>query len=478
MRRTWRLLRRAGCLLAALGGLAAWQLGCSSEDTDFTEGIRVDLLPIRDLAVQVTETSAAITWTSREAAGSAVDFGTSALDRMATGDGGTTDHAVTLESLTPDTTYRYRVRGLDLIYRFRTLGGTRSRIAFVSDRADGRREIYFSLDLGENVQRVTTTGGHSPALSRDGTRLAFVARGAGGLDDLFVATLDSDGVVPDSLVNLTNTADRAESRPDWSPDGARLAFAATPLNQRSRLILREVAGGTEVVLQDNGAVNDDPAWRPDGAQLAFVSTTRTATVALGRRPVTAGSLTVVLADGRRTPVAADEYALLSEADGLVDFSRGSLAELEVLISYRSGAETIVDERHGVPRPRLELFTIGADGTDLRRLTDSRDARGGPAYLADGRIVHSREGSTATALVTIPSSGGAERTLVNDSRRNRDPAVSPDGATVLYSSNRNVHRLINLWTVPAAGGEPLELVNDTSGDTQPAWAPLPPAGGDS
>lgn len=470
MRRTLRRLRRAGHLLLAIAGLVALLAGCGDEELAFDEGVRVDLLDVRDIAVTVTDTRALITWLSRVAGVSQVRLSSAAGSQTATGAAGTT-HRVEIEGLTANTLYTFEVSGHGRRYRFRTLGGPRSRIAFVSDRTDFRREVYLCLDWGENVTRVTDGGGHSPAISSDGTQLAWAAPGEGGLDDIFACALDADGVVPGTTVNLTATAERAEAHPAFSPDGTRLAFVAAGADQLARLVIRLLADGSETEPLADGSAIDEPAWSPDGTMLAFVGTTRTALVQVRNRPIDADSVTVTRDDAARTPLEASEFRVQSATDGVIDFSRGTVAGESVLISYTFGGTAVVDERQGVPRTRRQLFTIGADGAGLRRLTEDRDARGAPAYHPDGRILHTRESSGETSIRSISGTGSGERELIGGGDRSRDPSVAPDGSSFVFSSNRERERLTNLFR-GQFDGEAFELSFSSSGDTEPAWGPIP------
>lgn len=469
-----RLTRRIACFVAGVAALIASQIGCgTSTGTSFASGIRVDQIGVRDILVVVTPTTAEITWVSRESGRTRVEYGTTeALGSVADGPSGTR-HAVTISGLRADTLYYYRVEGRGTIYRFRTLGGARERIAFVSDRADGRREVYIAYEYGENVTRVTTGGGHAPALSRDGTRLCWVAAGEGGLDDIWACTLDAEGVVADTTVNLTQTAARTESHPDWAPDNSAIVFTASEANQPSRIVVRQIADGSETVLVDNGAINDEAVYRPDGERLAFISTARTATVQLAHRPLEEGSVSVLLRRDR-TPLAPNEYRVLDAASALLDFSMSSAVDQDVLVTYRSGGVTYTDERQRVPRARVTLYTIGADGTGLRRLVFEDETQGSPSWTPDGsRLVRTVERGGATNLARVDADGGQNVFLTGGGFRDRGPAVSPDGREVLFSSNRHENRLVNLYRVDF-NGRIRELNLSSSGDIEPSWSVVPPA----
>lgn len=468
-------LRRAGALTLALGGLACWMLGCSDSQLTLTSGVRIDQLGARDLSVDVTDTGALFTWLTRDAGESQINYGTTTgLGTVVTVPPATTSHQIALTGLTPDTLYYFQLTGSGQTYRFRTTGGTRQRIAFVSDRSDNRQEVYICYENGENVVRVTDGGGTHPALSRDGTRLAFAAPGAGGLRDIFEVTLDTAGLVAGSLVNRTNTAGRDEFEPDWSPDRSQLVFTAAEPNQPAQVIVRNVASSAESVLVNNGATNSGPKWRPSGTQIAFASTTRTALVQLGVRPVTAGSLTVTLDEPGGGVIDPSQYQLISTTDGLVDFSGSTVADRNIKVTYTGNGAPISGEGHRVPRPHLEIWSIGTDGQNLRRLTNSgdRQARFAPCWHpTQNLLIHVGEAGSATNLYGVDGDGSAISGVTRGAYFDRSPCVSPDGQSILFSSNRHNDGLVNLYRSDFSGY--IDAVNlFSSGDTQPSWSVVP------
>ncbi|MBI2298787.1 MAG: PD40 domain-containing protein [Armatimonadetes bacterium] len=475
MARSWhRPVQRAVCIALALGAVTATQIGCGGNTgASFAAGVRVDLLAVRDILVTVADTTAHLTWITRDALPNRLFYGTTqALGAVAENGGSTTAHAVDIAGLTPDTLYFYRVDGRGNQYRLRTLGGARTRVAFVSDRNDGRREVYIAYDLGENVARVTTTGGFSPALSRDGTQLCWTGPGAGGVDDIFAVTLDHDGVVAGTEVNLTNTPGRDEHSPGFNADHSAVVFAASTAGAPSQLVVRQVGDGSETVLVDNGAINDAPTFSPDGTRVAFSSTTRTALVQLAHRPIDPASLSVTLNDVARTPVPASQYTVLDAAAGQLDFSGSTAADQVVLVSYTGAGALVTAEAQRVPRPHLELFTVQADGSGLRRITTTNTRQGSPCFVPTAdQLVREVESGAASNLARIDGTGAGDAFLTRGAFWDRGPAVSPDGTLVLFSSNRNENRLVNLFLVDMTGNvREWELVS--SGETEPAWSVVP------
>jgi WD40 repeat protein/lysyl oxidase len=110
---------------------------------------------------------------------------------------------------------------------------------------------------GRGRSRLLAAGGIEPAWSPDSRRIAYIAPGADGVGDVYVA--DADGRRR-GRVSYTNAN---ESRPDWSADGRRLV-----VEQDFRIVvLRADGGGRPRTL----AAGSDPDWSPNGRLIAFAN---------------------------------------------------------------------------------------------------------------------------------------------------------------------------------------------------------------
>lgn len=146
--------------------------------------------------------------------------------------------------------------------------------------AVGRHELafarggdIFSLDLNTHVTRkliATSAYEHSPAFSRDGTKLLYVAE-SGGNAEIYRANADGS-----QRTRLTRSPG-ADYNPAWSPDGLSIAFAG---NRRGRFKIYVMsADGTGVRLvaprRSGGGGSYTPAWSPDGGRIVFSSAAAT-----------------------------------------------------------------------------------------------------------------------------------------------------------------------------------------------------------
>jgi tricorn protease len=114
---------------------------------------------------------------------------------------------------------------------------------------------------GPGAERTVLTGGfREMALSPDGNKVAFVARG-----EVFAA---SSGEEPGDAVRVTSTP-AAESQVAWAPDSRRIAYVSLR-DGTPNLFLYDFTSRTETRLTDAPEGSHSPRFSPDGARLAYV----------------------------------------------------------------------------------------------------------------------------------------------------------------------------------------------------------------
>jgi Tol biopolymer transport system component len=154
-----------------------------------------------------------------------------------------------------------------------------TRIAFSSDQDEVPpfTDIWVMNADGTDQTNLTPTAPdadnfheYQPSWAPSGAQLTFVREVPGQIfseqPDIFV--MDTDPATNDAI-NLTQT-DARESHPDWSPDGAKIAFSGVR-NGGEEILTMDPDGQNEEILTGDGtdAFDEAPEWSPDSTKVVF-----------------------------------------------------------------------------------------------------------------------------------------------------------------------------------------------------------------
>jgi Tol biopolymer transport system component len=375
-----------------------------------------------------------------------------------------------------------------------TFPGRNGRIVFaraVTDQpGEGNSQLY-ELDLtsgrSRNLSRSTAYDDRDLALSRDGTRIAFVRAPASGQGEGQLWSMRRDGSAQRRLVSSLDVSGELA----WSPDGTKISFIVTsrPEGTDSLWVVDADGGGLR---QLTSFWTEDPRWAPDGSLIAFAGREDAAVEeALHVGVVGAGGA------GLRwltpTPAAYDHLRSESSPSWSPDgkqlaFVRGNA--LVLIGADGSGERTLTAETTNTGSPvelgsaqwsprgdeigfvdedrRLEL--IHPDGSDLRTLALHA---GGYAWSPAGeRVVYVQAvaNSVREVLVLQPLQGPGRflRLPALGVRPTGGPAWSPSGKSLFYADVRG-HQDFELFSIPPHGGRQRQLTRDNVDDVEPAFS---------
>jgi TolB protein len=205
--------------------------------------------------------------------------------------------------------------------------------------------IYLVDADGSDQRLLTPMRARFPSWSANG-QIAF-DNGGGGSADIFV--VDADGTGEPS--NLTKSPAARNIRPDWSPDGQKIAFA-TRRDGDDEIYVMNPDGSEPTRLTKNRASDTAPAWSPDGRKILFQSD-RDGDV----------EIFVMDADGSNQTPLTDYPGRDQDAD------------------WSPNGRTIAFERDIAPIDELilQVFVMNADGSEHRALTSLPSENGHPGW---------------------------------------------------------------------------------------------------
>jgi mannan endo-1,4-beta-mannosidase len=268
------------------------------------------------------------------------------------------------------------------------------RIVFSSNRQGANnanaQEIYVMDPNGSNAVRLTTntTIDTDPALSPDGTRIAFQSTRDGDYE-IFVMNVDGSGVVQ----LTTNTA--IDQSPAWSPDGNRIAFVSNRLSNGNVDVFVMNADGTNVTrLTTSAGADGYPSWSPDGTKIAFSS-----------------------------PRDGDSEIFTMNANGNAQTQLTFNKRDDSFPAWSSDGTRIVFSSNRDASNSPDIYVMNADGTSPVRLTTKAGQDTAPAWSRDGSriLFQGIDTDSDWEIYRILANGTGLTKLTNNARADVTPS---------------------------------------------------------
>ncbi len=373
-----------------------------------------------------------------------------------------------------------RTLAIDLqgsIWTLPASGGTATRITDLFNDArqpswspDGRWIAFFAYrDGGYDLWAIAPDGSHQhkltwgpfddrePVWSHDGTRIAFSSdRGSSLGSDYNIWTLT---VATGELKQITK--DPADDyMPSWSPDDKEIAFASSREGSQQVWIANADSGAERSAGPRPGGRLDAPSWAGDG-QIVYHRTTGGRGAAPGERETSQYQV------GNAT-ITGDEnvFAFRASWASPTTFyyvSDGKIRKRD-LKSASAAAETIeFSATMQVTRAANSYTRRKRDFTS----TVARQVLGvvHPVISPDGKEI----AFAAVGDIYVMPVGGKAVNITNDAALDTDPAWSPDGTQLVYSSDKDSEHL-QLWIRDMKAGQSRRITNLSTQPQGAAWSP--------
>jgi dipeptidyl aminopeptidase/acylaminoacyl peptidase len=269
-----------------------------------------------------------------------------------------------------------------------------------------------SAPLRVNLPKLLGAG-DAPAISPDGTRVAFTSGGA-----VMIAPIDGGGAARRLFFDRGQDSDL-----HWSPDGSALAFVSTRTDHSFIGIYRNDATSIEY-LAPTTSQDVMPRWSPDGQSIAFI-----------RLP----------GDGGPPQNPLNWIPTLWQI---------------WVADARSGSGRLMWSSSNTSRGSLPQTGLGPF----------------LEWVADHRLIFNSEQDNWPHLYAVSANGGAARLLTPGNFMVEDVSVSPDLQSVVYSANTGSTASDDdrrhVFRVDVTNGAITQLTSGASSE----WQPVALAGG--
>ncbi|HEX5369786.1 MAG TPA: hypothetical protein VFY10_10275 [Dehalococcoidia bacterium] len=228
--------------------------------------------------------------------------------------------------------------------------------------------------------------------------------GNNSFERVYVMNADGSNVRP-----LLEEASDRQATPAWSPDGQSVVMSMGGGKDRTEpahLWIFDLGTKSLRPLTNGSTYDDLPAWSPDGSTIVFVAHD----LPLGSTPPTL-------------------YRISIDGTGLTQLTDGRSAASQA--SWSPDSKQLVVTLGRGPAP--QLFTLNADGTDLRPIGVDEGVE--PSWSHDGRTITFTTARDIADLFSFDTQTHAVRQLTHELGFDAFVSWSPDDSQFLFISDR-------------------------------------------
>jgi len=283
---------------------------------------------------------------------------------------------------------------------------------------------------------------YEPALSPDGSRVAFIwDGGAGGAFDVYVKAIGSE-----SVLNLT-MSESEESHPAWFADGRAVLFVRPDDQGSSIMRVSALGGGATRLLRDQAAADvRGMSLAPDGASIAYA-----------RRESAASPYRIVLAS-----VDTGEQRIVTRPEA------STLGDIDPLFAHDGQSIYFVRAVNEVTK---DIYQAPLKGEEPRRLTSDYRKINGLTWSPDGeKLLFTSTRSGMYGVWSMDPDGGDPQPVPLGNEDVQQPSTAPGVGHIAYEQWTHRAQLKRIELARQAEIDAEDYVRSTRWDSNPAYAP--------
>lgn len=359
---------------------------------------------------------------------------------------------------------------------------------------DGNTLYYSKCQPSCKLYKMPVLGGVETALpvradcpvtfSPDGKRMAYARVDAVGTEtEMSLLVANPDGTGEEVIHSRPGGVTYQNGAAAWSPDGKTIALPIlVEEGERNymKVIGVRVADHVELTLtKQRWRWIKDVSWLPDGSSLIINARDEASAPELAmqiwRVPLAGGEpsrLTNDLNNYMRSSVSTDGSTLIAlQTQWTSSLSIAPAENPSAAAQVTHGTLDRYDGNLGLsmaPDGRLvfvshlsgkrDLWSVNADGSGLKQLTDRSHTDTYPAVTSDGRYVVFESSYDRTNSIWRIDADGRNPVQLTHGRYDAEPVCSPDGKWVFYVGNDDGGNP-RLRKVSIDGGDPVSLTED-------------------